>query len=204
VADPRLTVAGPEEDRPTFYFDFYSPYSYLAAERVNHVLPVVPRWQPVAFGAVLKETGRVPWSLDERREEGMRECEERALARGLPPLRWPPGWPRESYSLLPVRAAIFAKRTGRVVAFSLACMRQVFAGGKRMDDPDNVVIAAAACELHPRAVLTAIESRSVKDEARAATDAALARGLRGVPTVRVGDRLFWGDDSLEEAAEAMS
>jgi 2-hydroxychromene-2-carboxylate isomerase len=66
-----------------------------------------------------------------------------------------------------------------------------------------VLIAAAACELHPRAVLKAVETQSVKDRLRAATEDAYERGVRGVPTVAVGSELFWGDDRLEEAAAAL-
>ena len=102
------------------------------------------------------------------------------------------------------RAAIYAKESGRVVSFSLACFRQVFAAGKDMSDVDNVLIAAAACELHPNAVLKGIETRSVKDKLRVATEEALALGVEGIPTVAVGNELFWGDDRLEEAAEAAS
>lgn len=191
-------------EQPVFYFDLYSPYAYLAAERVNDVLPVVPEWQPISFPHLLRQTGRVPWSLDERRAEGMANCERRAAERGLPPLRWPEGWPAESYSLAPARAAVFAKRAGRGVCFALACLRQAFAAGRRMDETDNVLLAAAACELHPRAVLKGIESQSVKDELREATERAYERGVRGIPTVAAGERLFWGDDRLEEAAAALA
>ena len=51
-----------------------------------------------------------------------------------------------------MRVATFAKQTGRTIAFSLAAFRQQFAAGKDLSDPDNVMIAAAACELHPRAL----------------------------------------------------
>jgi 2-hydroxychromene-2-carboxylate isomerase len=102
-----------------------------------------------------------------------------------------------------MRAATFAQQGGRAVAFSLAAFRQAFAGGRDLSVTDNVLIAAAACELHPRAVLKAIETRSVKDRLRAATEQAAARGVVGVPTVAVGDELFWGDDRLEEAASRL-
>ena len=193
------------EHRPVFYYDLNSPFAYLAAERVNQVLPVVPVWQPISFGHVLKATGRRPWSFAEQaRSEGVAEVERRAAERGLPPLKWPPGWPIESYSLLPMRAATFAKQTGRAVAFSLAAFRQKFAGGKALADLDEVLIAAAACELHPRAVTKGIESQAVKDELRRATAEALERGLEGVPSVWTGSEMFWGDDRLEDAAEAIA
>ena len=193
-----------EAERPAFYYDFSSPYSYLAAERVNQVLPVVPDWRPVSFGHLLKESGRVPWSFTDEREAGMAECDRRAAERGLPPFRWPPGWPRESYSLLPLRAATYAKQTGRVVAFSLAAFRQMFAAGRPLNDPDNVLLAAAACELHPNAVLKGVETESVKAALREATEEALELGVQGVPSVAVDGQVFWGDDRLEDAAKELA
>jgi 2-hydroxychromene-2-carboxylate isomerase len=102
-----------------------------------------------------------------------------------------------------MRAATFAQQTGRAVAYSLAAFRQAFAAGKDLGDVDNVLMAAAACELHPNAVLKAIDLQSTKDRLKEATRAAYARGVRGVPTIAVGDQLFWGDDRLDEAAEAI-
>jgi 2-hydroxychromene-2-carboxylate isomerase len=196
--------------RTTFYYDFNSPYSYLAAERISGLFAEAgleqPEWQPISFGHVLKATGRRPWSLPPEGPdpEHLEEIQRRAIERGLPKVVYPKGWPVENYSLNPTRAAIYAKESGRVVSFSLACFRQVFAAGRDMNDVDNVLIAAAACELHPNAVLKGIETRSVKDKLRAATDQAIARGLVGIPTVAVDDRLFWGDDRLQEAVEAAS
>jgi 2-hydroxychromene-2-carboxylate isomerase len=195
------TIQARVNDRPTFYYDLGSPYAYLTAERVNHVLPEVPVWQPVLLGGIFKATGRSSWGQGEGREEGMAEIERRAAAYGLPEIRWPDPWPGNM--LYAMRAAVFAQQTGRTVAFSLAAFRQAFAGGRDLSDTDNVVLAAAACELHPRAVLKGIEMQSVKDALRVATDEALAHGVIGVPTIRVGDQLFWGDDRLEEAAEAI-
>jgi 2-hydroxychromene-2-carboxylate isomerase len=191
-------------ERAVFYYDFNSPYSYLAAERVNQTLPEPPEWRPVSFGHILRATGRRPWSMGPEREQGMREIERRAQERGLPPIHWVEGWPRETYSLNPLRAAVFAEQAGKVVSFSLAAFRQFFAAGRSLSDVDNVLLAAAAAELHPRAVLKGIETRAVKDRLQKATDAALELGVAGVPTIAVGDELFWGDDRLEDAAEAAS
>ncbi len=90
----------------------------------------------------------------------------------------------------------------RVVAFSLAAFRQAFAAGRDLSVPDNVLIAAAACELHPRAVLKGIESRSVHERLSVATEEAATRGVRRVPTVRLGTRLFEGEQRVEDAARA--
>jgi 2-hydroxychromene-2-carboxylate isomerase len=191
--------------RAVFYYDFNSPYSYLAAERISGLFAEAgveqPEWQPISFGHLLKATGRRPWSLPPEGPDPDRltEIQRRADERGLPKVVYPPGWPMDNYSLNPIRAAVYAKESGRIVSFSLACFRQVFAAGKDMSDVDNVLIAAAACELHPNAVLKGIETQSVKDKLRVATDEALERGVQGIPTVAVGDRLFWGDDRLEDA-----
>jgi 2-hydroxychromene-2-carboxylate isomerase len=188
-------------ERPVFYFDLGSPYAYLAAERIHRVLPVAAVWQPILLGGIWKITGGGSWALTERRAAGMAEVERRAGEYGLMPIRWPEGWPRSM--LAAMRAATFAQQTGRVVAFSLAAFRQAFAAGRDLSEVDNVLIAAAACELHPKAVLAGIETQSVKDRLRAATAEAIDRGVRGVPTVAIGGALFYGDDRLEEAAAAL-
>lgn len=196
-----------KSELPIFYFDYSSPFAYLAAERVNSVMPEPPVWQPISFGFVLRASGREPWSFKPDRDVGMKEIERRAAERDLPALRWPRGWhagetPADSYSLAAPRAGIFAKQSGRAVAFSLAVFRQAFAGGRDLSDPDTVLLAAAACELHPKAVLKGIETESVKRELQRATEQAIERGVEGIPTIAVGNQLFWGDDRLEEAAQA--
>ena len=195
-------------DRAIFFYDFSSPYSYLAAERISGVFAEAgaeqPEWLPISFGHVLQSTGRRPWSFEDDKETDLTEIQRRADERGLPKVLYPEGWPIESYSLLPARAATYAKESGRVVSFSLAAFRQHFAAGRPLNDPDNVVLAAAACELHPKAVLKGIETKSVKEKLKQATADAIERGVEGIPTVAVGDVLFWGDDRLEEAAAAVA
>jgi 2-hydroxychromene-2-carboxylate isomerase len=188
--------------QPIFYYDLGSPFAYLAAERIQRVLPVVPVWQPILLGGIWRQTGGRSWATTDKREEGMAEVERRAAEYGLMPVRWPDGWPNNT--LTAMRAATFAQQTGRAVAFSLAAFRQAFAAGRDLSDVDNVLIAAAACELHPNAVLKGIAMRSTKDRLRYATRKAFERGVRGVPTVAVGDELFWGDDRLEEAAASLA
>ena len=190
-----------ENGQPVFYYDLASPYAYLAAERVTAVLPVTPVWQPILLGGIWQQSGGGSWAMTDARAEGMAEIERRAEHYGLLPVRWPDPWPANS--LYAMRAATFAQQIGRAVAFSLAAFRQAFAAGRDLSDIDNVVIAAAACELHPKALLKAIETQSVKDRLRDATAEAYALGVRGVPSVAVGDQVFFGDDRLEEAAAAL-
>ena len=130
----------------------------------------------------------------------MREVERRASAYGLPPIRWPDPFPGNT--LFAMRTATFAKEIGRTVSFSLAAFRQAFAAGRDLSEPDNVFIAAASSELHPRALETAVARDAIKLRLREATDRAGDLGVVGVPSVVVGDEVFWGDDRLEAAAEA--
>ncbi len=190
--------------RAVLYYDLGSPYAYLAAERVNAVFTEagaeVPEWQPILLGGLFARFGRGSWANGPDREEGLREVERRASAYGLPPIRWPEPFPGNT--LHAMRVATFAKDIGRTVAFSLAAFRQAFAAGRDLTDPDNVLVAAAAAEMHPRAIEVAVGRDAVKGALREATDRAGDLGVVGVPSVVVGSEVFWGDDRLEEAAEA--
>jgi 2-hydroxychromene-2-carboxylate isomerase len=199
-------MAGPSTPRATFYFDLGSPYAYLSAERISGLFAEAgleqPEWQPILLGGLFKRFGRDSWANGPGREEGMAEVERRASAYGLPPISWPDPWPGNT--LAAMRVATFAKQTGRTVSFALAAFRQAFAAGRDLSQPDNVMIAAAACELHPRALLIAVETAVVKDALREATDDAAELGVIGVPSLVVDGEVFWGDDRVEEAVEAAS
>lgn len=192
--------------RAVFYFDLGSPYAYLAAERVSALFAAAgleqPKWQPVLLGGLFKRFGRDSWANGPGRAEGIAEVERRAIAYGLPPLAWPDPWPGNT--LFAMRAATFAKQTGRTVSFALAAFRQAFAAGRDLSDPENVLIAGAATELHPRALLKAAETQGVKQALREATEGAAELGVVGVPSLVVDTEVFWGDDRLEEAVAAAS
>jgi 2-hydroxychromene-2-carboxylate isomerase len=195
-----------ESPRATFYFDLGSPYAYLTAERISGLFTEAgleqPEWQPVLLGGLFRHFDRDSWSKTPGRAEGIAEIERRGAAYGLPPLAWPEPWPGNT--LFAMRAATFAKQTGRTVSFALAAFRQAFAAGRDLTEPDNVLIAAAACELHPNALLKAVETEHVKGALREATDAAAELGVFGVPSLVVDGQVFWGDDKVEEAVVAAS
>jgi 2-hydroxychromene-2-carboxylate isomerase len=190
--------------RAVFFYDLGSPYAYLTAERIGALFAEAgaeqPEWQPILLGGLFKRFERGSWALTDEREAGLAEVERRASAYGLPAVRWPDPFPGNT--LFAMRVATFAKQGGRAVAFSLAAFRQAFAAGRDLSIEDNVLIAAAAAELHPRAVLKGARTEAVKSALREATDRAGDLGVRGVPSVVVGERVFWGDDRLEEAVGA--
>jgi 2-hydroxychromene-2-carboxylate isomerase len=174
---------------PRFFYDLGSADAYLVAERSHAVLGVVPEWVPVHLPAAF----RCAEEVASHRED----VERRAARYGLQPLRWPPGYPFDSeFAML---AATYAREIGRGVAFSLAAFRQAFAAGRDLSERDNVLIAGAACELHPAALIKGAELRSTRDRLAQATAAARAAGIAEVPALQVGERIFYGDRSLETA-----
>jgi 2-hydroxychromene-2-carboxylate isomerase len=174
---------------PVFYYDLGSPACYLVAERISAALPVVPEWEPV---------------LGEQFEAQVpdRELIARLVGEyGLQPLSWPREWPPDTrFAML---AATYAKRVGRAVAFSLACFRQVFAAGRDLGDHDTVLIAGAACEMHPAALLKGVELRSVREALEQASERAKRAGARTLPAIEVGGQTFEGQAGIELAGVAL-
>lgn len=181
----------PADDDPAFYFDFAAPDAYLAAERILSLMPVPCEWRPVAAARL---PGGLP-ALDRDR------IERTAAARGLQPVRWPEPTPLDSE--LALRAATFARAGGKTVSFALAAFRQAYAGGRALDE-QTVLLAGAACEIHPRALLKGVELRATRSELDRLTDEAIARGVRTVPAVWTGAVAVHGDDELERAAAMLA
>jgi 2-hydroxychromene-2-carboxylate isomerase len=147
---------------------------------VNHVLPEVPEWIPVRLG-VLAAGGVGAFRCAEEETIFREDVEARARRHELQAIRWPDPFPADTeFAML---AATYAKQIGRAVAFSLAAFRQAFAGGRDLGERDNVLIAAAACELHPTAVVKGAELRGTRERLEAATAAARAAGVGTVPAV---------------------
>jgi 2-hydroxychromene-2-carboxylate isomerase len=158
----------------------------------------------VSLGALFKLNGRSSWSLGDppRRAEGIEEVERRARLYGLPPVRWPDPWPGNY--LMAMRAATYADEVGRGREFATEAFRTAFQEGRDLSVAEHLLGAALRAGLDPRAVQKAISGAAIKLKLRQATDSAHACGVFGVPTIAIGDQLFWGDDRLEEAAVAVA
>jgi 2-hydroxychromene-2-carboxylate isomerase len=184
----------------TLYYDLGSPYAYLAVERVASVLPTAPRLQPVLAGAIFGHRGHGSWGLTDARAANQAEIEARAVRYGLPPIQWPPGWPPNT--LQAMRATVWAQRAhGAGDAFARTAFRAAFAERADLGDPTVLETIAARAGLPAGKLAAGIADPATKDALRAATDAAIALGVAGVPTLAPGDgRLLFGDDRLEEAA----
>lgn len=167
----------------TFYYDIGSPYSWVVAERIAQSLPDV-EWQPVLQPDV--DDGPL-WDGDQNK------IYDYAQKFGL--LRPRFNEDRMNLTIADTRqmmlAATYAKSIGRTVAFSLAAFRQMFNAAKAVDEEETILLAAAACEMHPRAVLKALETKSVAENLANAGVALRERvgGRTELPTL-VGDDGF--------------
>ncbi|HEV3001429.1 MAG TPA: DsbA family protein [Solirubrobacteraceae bacterium] len=172
----------------TFYFDLSSPFTYLAAERVDRLFGSLV-WRPVLEEA-LQGVSPSP-AL----------AEERAQTLGLP-LVWPDLGPA---SVRPaMRVASLAAEQGRAAPFVLAATRLAFCGGFELDHPEVLAEAAAAANLGLEECLHAAGDVSRDGPMEEAARRLLAHGADRLPAVRVGRLLFAGEDRVAEAAAAAS
>jgi 2-hydroxychromene-2-carboxylate isomerase len=183
---------------PVFCFDLRSPLCYLAAERVLHAFAGRIAWRPVDL-ARLPGAERFEAFRCAAEEAAFRdEVERRAAALGLQPLRWPDPFPFDA--TIAMLAATYAQSIGRGAAFALAAFRQAFAGGHALDGEDYVLIAGAACEMHPHAVRTAIAAAGTARALERASGEALAAGAVDLPAFLLEGEALVGERALELAA----
>jgi 2-hydroxychromene-2-carboxylate isomerase len=127
----------------------------------------------------------------------MAEIERRTRGYGLPPMRWPDPWPTDY--LTAMRAVTYAFAVGRGREFGLHAFRAMFQRGVDLGRAAHVHATARELGLE-----VATDDLEIKRALQQATQAAYERGVFGVPTLAVGDELFWGDDRLEAAAAHLS
>ncbi len=176
--------------QPVFYYDLGSPQCYIVAETIMATLPVVPEWEPVLAPPMDSEP------------LVRKHIERLAAEHGLQPIRWPRTWPPQTQRTM--LAATYAKRIGRAVAFSLAAFRQAFAGGRDLGDEDTILIAGAACEMHPTALRKGMELRATATALDDATQRAQQAGANRLPAIQIGDGVYTGVDAIEQATMALN
>jgi 2-hydroxychromene-2-carboxylate isomerase len=186
------------EPDAAFYFDLASPLAYLAAERILPTMLVATEWQPVLARELGGAESFEAFRCREDEDIFRMELQRRARELELQELRFPDPFPFDS--AFAMRAATYAKSIGRLVPFAQAAFRQAYAAGRPLEETDNVLIAAAACEMHPSAVLKGAALRSVGEQLSHATATAAELGVSDVPALRVGTRIFHGERSLGQAA----
>lgn len=181
-----------------FFFDYLSPYSYLAWVRAATVLAGVRlRPRPVLLGPLLTHAGQLgPAEIAAKRACTVRDTLRRAARAGVP-LRWPQKHPFRS--LLAARCTLASGCDPRVIS---ALFHAAWQRGEDLEDRETVIAALVRESLDPALVAQAgAQSQAL----RANTDEAIARGVFGVPTLVDADgELFFGDDQLESIAAKLA
>lgn len=183
--------------KATFFFDLASPFTYLAAERVDRLFPGV-LWRPALTAAL---TAGSPLAASVDRDATQQAAEQRAALLHLP-LVWPDGFPATARVAMRV-ASMASSEGGRAAPFVLAASRLAFCGGFDLDDPEVLAEAAAAAGLELPEVLAAAGDRSRDGVLEGTALRLLAQGADRLPVVRVGRALFCGEDRIAEAAAAV-
>jgi len=186
-----------------FFYDFVSPYSYLASTRVEAEVAKVGgavRFRPFLLGGVFNATGnKAPIEVAAKGPYLATDCNRWAKRLGVP-LTWPAKFP--VLTVLPLRAAFAAEKLGKLVPYSHAMFRAYWAEGRDISDASVVEEVATKAGL-PGAALFA-EASNYKEALKAQTQEAVDRGSFGAPTFFVGQEMFIGNDRLDFAIEALA
>ncbi len=172
-----------------WYFDFISPFSYLQLERIGRLrarIQITPL--PIVFGAILKHHGQLgPAEIRGKREFTYRFAQWTAERERIP-FRFPPAHPFNPIAAL--RLAIAAGTTWQAIT---AIFEHIWKDGRAGDDAEALADVARSLGIDDAAA--AIAQDDIKTALRTNTEAALAAGVFGVPTLRIGGELFWGYDA---------
>jgi 2-hydroxychromene-2-carboxylate isomerase len=184
-----------------FYFDFSSPYSYLASETIEPLAARYGRevdYKPILLGAAFKVAGTQPLvDVPLKGEYSKRDMQRSARFAGIAfalPVPFPIGAVAASRAYLWLSDADAA----RARAFLHATFREYFVAGRNI--ADNAVVADVLRQVgaDPEPVLAAIQQTEIKQRLKALVDAALARGVFGAPFIFVDGEPFWGHDRFAQ------
>ena len=187
-------------DAIDFYFDFSSPYGYLAAERIDAIAEKHGRsatWRPFLLGAVFQKIGgsplvNQPMKGPYSRHDMLRSARLHGIA-----FSEPDNFPVNSIAACRAFYWLAGSDAGTAHDLALALYRGYFADNRDLSQPETVVETAAGLGVDKDVLVAALQDQAVKDRLRAENDAALERGVFGSPTVFVEDEMFWGHDRLE-------
>jgi 2-hydroxychromene-2-carboxylate isomerase len=179
--------------KAVWYFDLVSPFAYLVLGEIEDLANRVPiTFKPVLFGAMLSHWGQLgPAEIPPKRLQTYRSCIFAARQRGIP-FRFPPSHPFNPLMLLRVLTALEGRPDAVRALFDL-----IWREGR--DPQAQATLSLAHERLGIKDFDAFIEAHDAKARLRATTEAAIASGVFGVPTLVLGHELFWGTDAMPMA-----
>jgi 2-hydroxychromene-2-carboxylate isomerase len=185
----------------SFYFDFSSPYGYLAAQKIDGIAARHGRevaWRPMLLGAVFKQTGVQPIVDIPMKGDYSRHDLARGARRIGVPFVWPETFP--IFSVPASRAVYWLDAEDPVAArgLSKALFAAAFGKGLDISTPESVAKIAGGQGHDPQSVLDALQAQEVKDRLRGEVEGAIEKGVFGSPFFFVDGEPFWGFDRLPD------
>lgn len=193
-------------DPVEFYFDFSSPYAYLATAEIDALAAKHHRnvmWKPMLLGIALKMTGNKPLVDVPLKGDYMRRDVPRTAKRLGLPFVWPEKFP---YAAIAASRAFYwlaARDETKAKLFARAIFTAYFGHGRNVDTPEAVAEVASHLGVPRAETLAALQDQAVKDKLKAETDAAIAKGVFGSPFFIVDGEPFWGQDRLPDVARQL-
>ena len=189
-----------------FYFDFGSPYSYLAYKALPRIAAAHGAeilWRPMLLGGVFKATNNHSPAENPAKMRWMRRDLERWARHYAAPFAHNPHFPINTLTLM--RGAVGMQTRGPDFHRYLETIFHAMWGQPRnLGQPEELAAVLRAAGFDADALQSLVNDAAVKERLKANTEAAVARGVFGAPTFFVGDEMFWGQDRLDFVAEALA
>ena len=185
-----------------FYFDFSSPYGFLAAQKIEALAQRHGRtveWHPMLLGVVFKDTGAAPLTMGPLKGDySRRDFERSARFHGIQGFRMPSKFPIPSQA--PARIVLWAKMRDPALSARVlkALYRAFFTEGLDISDPDVAASVAAREGIDAAEARAAVDDPAMKDALKREVEQAIARGVFGSPFIFVDGEPFWGLDRLDQ------
>lgn len=182
-----------------FYFEFSSPYGYIASQIVDEMEKRIGRplkWRPMLLGPVFKITGQAPLIEVPMKGEYSRRDFARSARLHKVAYRQPEKFPIGTVAACRAFYWVDDRDPAMARALAKALYRAYFADGKDIGAPSTVVEIAGSVGIDAAELAAALEDPAVKDRAKREVDAAIAAGVFGSPFFVVDGEAFWGVDRM--------
>ena len=184
-----------------FYFDFYSPYGYLASLRIDEIAArhgCKVNWKPFMLGATFSITGHQPLTSTPMMSEYALLDIKRSARLQSANFQMPVDFPKAALSCSRAFYYLVDEQPQAAVALAKAIYRAIFGEGRDGTDVDLIAELARGLGIDTESLVPALQDQSIKDRLKAETQAAIDRGVFGSPFIFVGDEPFWGNDRLDQ------